>query len=121
VRESSLGPVFRDVLYRRFGLVVELDGRSFHSGATARTADLDRDLLAALQSLDTVRLGWGQVFATGCRTAWLVGALLRQRGWAGSPAACPSCRPRDQAWWHDSRALLSAGDSRAPLSGETSA
>ena len=60
VRDSGRGPVFRDVVYRAFGVVVELDGRLFHDNARARDLDLDRDLDAAVSGLLTVRLGWGQ-------------------------------------------------------------
>lgn len=40
--------VLRDVDYEASGLVVELDGRLFHSSAGARDADLERDLDARL-------------------------------------------------------------------------
>jgi hypothetical protein len=90
----SHGPIYRDVEYERFGLVVELDGRLFHDGARARDHDLDRDLDAALERRDTVRIGWGQVFDRACLTALRVGRLLQQRGWLGHVRPCPSC-PQD--------------------------
>ena len=89
--ESVRGPIFRDVTYKRFGLIVELDGRLFHDNARARDRDLDRDLDAAVQGRDTVRLGWGQVFDRGCETAGKIGRLLQFRGWPGSVARCPRC------------------------------
>ena len=82
---------YRDVLYPRFGQVVELDGRAFHDSAGQRDLDLDRDLAAAVSGLATVRLGWGQVFERPCWTAYRVGALLRARGWTGEVRHCPSC------------------------------
>lgn len=91
VRGSSRGPVLRDVVYGRYRQVVELDGRLFHDSAASRRADMDRDLDAALDGLHTARLGWGQVVGTPCRTAYLVGALLQQRGWTGTPRPCPEC------------------------------
>ncbi|WP_110180989.1 type IV toxin-antitoxin system AbiEi family antitoxin domain-containing protein [Nocardioides solisilvae] len=91
VHGSSRGPVLRDVLYRRYRQVVEIDGRLFHDTAAARHADLDRDLDAALDGLHTVRLGWGQVVGTPCRTADRVGTLLQRRGWDGHVRRCPSC------------------------------
>lgn len=66
LRASSRGPIYRDVEYRRFRLVVELDGRLFHSSAAARSRDLDRDLDTAVDGRECVRLGWGQVFDHAC-------------------------------------------------------
>lgn len=86
------GPVYRDVDYGELGLLVELDGRLFHNSAGQRDLDLDRDLAAAVNGRGSVRLGWGQVFGRECRTAAQVSALLRQRGWTGTPRACgPDC------------------------------
>src|SRR5690606_35251780 len=83
VRDSIRGPVYRDVVYSSQQQVVELDGRLFHDSASARRADLDRDLDAATRGLGTVRVGWGQVFGSPCRTARRIGALLALRGWLG--------------------------------------
>ncbi len=84
--------VDRDVSYRRFGLVVELDGRTFHDSAAARDADLDRDLDAAVtEAVRTVRLGWGQVMRRACRTARRLDVLLRRGGWEGSMRQCGRC------------------------------
>jgi hypothetical protein len=93
VRASARGPVFRDVVYKAFGLIVELDGRLFHDNARSRDRDLDRDLDAVLESLLTVRLGWGQAHLRPCETAARLGRLLRHRGWSGSLHPCPSCCP----------------------------
>ncbi len=89
---SSRGLVLRDVDYRRYGVLVELDGRLFHDTARARDRDLDRDLDAAVDRRLTVRIGWGQVFGRPCETAPRIGVLLQQRGWTGSPTTCPACR-----------------------------
>lgn len=94
VRHSLKGPVYRDVDYGRFGLIVELDGRHFHDDALSRDRDLERDLDTALQSNDTVRLGWGQVHQRACETAAKVGRLLQLRGWEGAPTPCAECRNR---------------------------
>lgn len=94
VRDSVRGPVYRDVDYGRFGLLVELDGRLFHDSATARDRDLDRDLDAAVAGRDTVRVGWGQVFDRGCLTAMRIGRLLEVRGWSGALTECPACTAR---------------------------
>lgn len=72
--------------------LVELDGRLFHTSAAARHRDLTRDLDAAVDGEETVRLGYGQVFADGCRTACQLARLLRRRGWPGQAHPCPRCR-----------------------------
>ena len=95
VSASSRGRVYRDVDYRAYGTVVELDGRLFHDSAPARDRDLDRDLDAAVDGRLTVRLGWGQVFGRPCQTAPRIGRLLQQRGWDGRALTCPECaRPQ---------------------------
>ncbi len=93
---SALGDgvtVLRDVDYDTLRLVVELDGRLFHSSAGARERDLDRDLDAAALGgeRETVRIGYGQVFGRGCRTAYKLGLVMQRRGWTGSPAPCGEC------------------------------
>jgi hypothetical protein len=85
--------VERDVMYRQYGLVVELVGRVFHDSARAWSLDLDRDLAAASdEDLRTVRLGWAQVVRDHCRSAGRLGVLLQRGGWKGSPTPCPACR-----------------------------
>lgn len=103
-------PSYSDVAYPAQRCRVELDGRLFHDTAAARDADLERDLEAAVEVGEiTVRLGWGQVFDRPCSTAARIVALLRSRGWAGTPRRCPDCdRQRG--------VLLSPDDSRTPHS-----
>jgi hypothetical protein len=91
---SRRGSLYRDVVYGRQSLVVELDGRMFHSRARVRDRDLERDLDAALESLTTVRLGWGQVVGRPCETARKIALLLERLGWTGEPRTCPDCRQR---------------------------
>ncbi len=87
---AGAGRVYRDVDYGR--LLVELDGRLHHDTALARDRDMERDLDAAVDGRDTVRLSWGQVFDRPCSTAVKVAALLQQRGWRGHAVACgPGC------------------------------
>lgn len=90
--------MFRDVVYGgrhpRWRQIVELDGRLHHDSAAARDRDLERDLDAAFQQEDTVRLGYGQVFDRPCSTAVKLAALLGSRGWRGRPHPCPNCRER---------------------------
>ncbi|GEP39688.1 hypothetical protein NPS01_33510 [Nocardioides psychrotolerans] len=74
------------------GLVVELDGLLFHDSTHARDLDLGRDLGAAVDGVETLRIGYGQVFRDACATAAAVGAVLQRRGWAGQPTRCADCR-----------------------------
>ncbi len=91
VRASVHGPIFRDVVYRSFGQVVELDGRMDHTHVLDRDRDLDRDLAAAVDRMNTVRVGWGQVFDRTCWTAVQVGRLLAAGGWSERIRRCPQC------------------------------
>lgn len=92
VAATDRGPIYRDVLYPGFGLVVELDGRLFHDTAGQRDRDLDRDLDAAVEGRGSIRLGWGQVYGRPCRTAGALGQILQARGWDGTPVRCgPGC------------------------------
>ncbi len=92
--------MYRDVVYGgrspRWRQVVELDGRLGHDSTTDRDRDLERDLDAALERADTVRLGYGQVLARPCATAAKMGRLLRMRGWTGQATTCPACRTDDR-------------------------
>ncbi len=82
------GIVYRDVKYRRYRLVVELDGRIGHELSEDKWNDQDRDLLAATEGVLTVRLGWRHCEATPCRTAARLGMVLRARGWAATVKRC---------------------------------
>lgn len=93
IRDSRRGPVIRDVAYVDFDQLVEIDGRLWHDSAAQRDADMDRDLDAAVDRMNTVRVGWGQVFDRPCDTAARVGGLLQARGWTGRPVTCPGCVP----------------------------
>lgn len=82
---TPIGVAFRDASYR--GLLVELDGRLFHSSLAQRDADLDRDLVALVAGRRTLRLGWGQVFDRPCATAARLGDAID-----GTAVACgPAC------------------------------
>lgn len=85
---------YRDVHYRAQGVVVELDGRAFHDAPRDRDRDALRDL-AELSRADlvTTRVTYGLVFGDACRTAVLIGELLRRRGWTPRMRTCPECRP----------------------------
>lgn len=84
--------LYRDVLYREWGVAVELDGVVWHSDSTSRARDMTRDLEAAVSGITTIRLGWSQVEDQPCRTAAQVGRVLAARGWRGTLRSCgPAC------------------------------
>jgi hypothetical protein len=89
--DTSRGPILKDVSYARYDTEVELDGRLFHDNAAARDSDLERDLDAAVDGRETLRLGWGQVFDRACSTARKVASVLEARGWTGVFRRCPAC------------------------------
>jgi hypothetical protein len=72
--------------------IVELDGRLVHELALDRWDDLARDVDALVSGALTLRLGWAQVLQP-CRAASVVAAILIERGWRGTPAACSSKCP----------------------------
>lgn len=89
--------MFRDVLHGgkrpRWRLIVELDGRLFHSSARQRDNDMERDLDAAVDRDETVRLGYGQVFDRACLTAARLARIMQRLGWQGEFRRCPDCPP----------------------------
>lgn len=87
-RRSADGVELRDVLYELFRLVVELDGRAFHSGKRAWARDHERDLDDLVDGRESARLGWEQVFDRPCGTARKLGLVFRSRGWEGAPVRC---------------------------------
>lgn len=92
VERTEDGLVYRDIVYERYRLVIELDGRLGHELSGDKWDDQDRDLLVAGDDVMTLRLGWRHSEVTPCRTAGRVARVLRVRGWTGRPAPCgPSC------------------------------
>lgn len=82
---------YEDVHYRRYGLVVELDGQAAHP-ETERGQDRRRDNATAAAGLTTLRYTWADVTLTPCQVAGEVGRALRSRGWAGALRPCgPAC------------------------------
>lgn len=83
------GIVYRDVVV---GVrVIELDGRLWHDTAEQRDRDFERDLDAAVEGHDTVRLTWGQVVGRPCSTAGKISALLERDGWPAGRACGSDC------------------------------
>jgi hypothetical protein len=84
--------IFRDVRYRKYGVVVELDGRASHPD-DQHWEDKRRDNAAAADGLFSLRYGWADITEHACETACEVGAVLSRRGWPGPLRKCgPDCR-----------------------------
>lgn len=86
------GIVYRDNVYGE--RVVELDGRLWHDTAEQRDRDFERDLDAAIDGKDTVRLTWGQVVGRPCTTAAKLSILLERDGWPPGRPCGPGCAMR---------------------------
>jgi very-short-patch-repair endonuclease len=92
VSEATGGRTVIDVLYDEFAVIVELQGRAIHDTAEAYDADAERDLAeAASGATETLRITYGQVFRSPCRTAARIAQVLGRRGWPGALAPCPEC------------------------------
>jgi hypothetical protein len=81
---------YRDTLYEKYGLVVELDGEVAHP-AEAKWKDARRDNMAASWGLTTLRFGWRDVTVKPCYTAAQVAAVLAKRGYTGFHGCSPDC------------------------------
>jgi hypothetical protein len=81
----------RDRLYRKYAVVVELDGRLAHP-VEAQWRDKARDNAAAADGVQSLRYSWRDVRQEPCATAVEVAKVLRARGWDGWPRPCsPGC------------------------------
>jgi hypothetical protein len=85
--------VFRDVHYRDYAVVVELDGAASHPD-DQRWQDKRRDNAAAADGLVTLRYGWADVTERPCETALEVGRVLLRHRWPGPLRRCRRCRGR---------------------------
>ena len=81
---------FVDVWYRRFGVLIELDGRIGHVGE-GMWRDRRRDNAHARASQVTLRYGWQEVCDQPCAIATEVFEVLISRGCAGYPDRCGRC------------------------------
>ncbi len=89
--ERAGSPVYRDVEYEDFGVIVELDGRTGHEDARSRWRDMSRDNSALLESKQTLRFGY-QLVNDPCTAAAQTATVLHLRGWPSSPTLCsPTC------------------------------
>ena len=89
LRQCAIGERSRcDNLYEAQQVILEVDGRLNHEGWSARVRDGIRDRASARRGRLTVRVFWTDVAVTPCALAEEVSALLRSRGWTGSPRTC---------------------------------
>ncbi|HSR23050.1 MAG TPA: hypothetical protein VLW53_05840, partial [Candidatus Eisenbacteria bacterium] len=87
---------YRDVRYRRWRLVVELDGQAAHPEESREEDDLRDNELVEREDTRTLRYGWRSVTTLGCRSAAQVARVLRAGGWTGQPRRCgPDCAVND--------------------------
>ena len=91
VRQAQpLGRHACDVLYREYGLIVELDGRRYHDGLVA-SGDADRDAEHLQAGYVTLRFGWSRVTEEPCLVAARIADELKKRGWKGRRKRCKCC------------------------------
>jgi very-short-patch-repair endonuclease len=82
---------YRDNLYKKYRLIVELDGQLAHPGS-GRWSDIRRDNANVISGVLTLRYSWTDLITRPCSVAAEVAVVLQSRGWAGQPAACgPQC------------------------------
>jgi putative AbiEi antitoxin of type IV toxin-antitoxin system len=81
---------YRDVVYKAYRLVAELDGRLAHP-AEARWNDIHRDNAAVLAGLTTMRFGWLDVTIGPCHVAAAVATVLSKGGYTGFRPCSPGC------------------------------
>jgi len=83
---------YRDVRYRKYVTLVELDGSAAHP-AEDREVDRSRDNDAVEQEeAAPLRYGWAPVAGRPCQVAGQLARVLRRRGWKGRPRRCgPDC------------------------------
>src|SRR5215813_341475 len=83
------GNKYLDNLYEEYGVCSELDGTAAHP-ADEQWRDKRRDNANAVQGIVTLRFGFADLGDRRCETAAAVAAVLRLRGWAGTPRPCSS-------------------------------
>lgn len=77
-----------DFGYNDYRLLVEVDGRLGHEGWSERVRDGQRDRQLLTTERATTRVFWTDVAVTPCATALEIAAILRSRGWRGTPRPC---------------------------------
>jgi hypothetical protein len=85
---------YRDIRYRPWRVVVELDGREAHPDwAAFRDRERDNGVVASGEL--ALRYGWRETATDPCGVAAQVLRVLRQQGWTGAARPCgPGCPVR---------------------------
>lgn len=83
-------PCERDVLYRAYNLLVELDGQQWHEGEN-QFRDMNRDNRHALRDELTLRFGYFDVAGRPCPVAYQVYLALVKRGYFDPFLRCRRC------------------------------
>jgi Transcriptional regulator, AbiEi antitoxin len=86
---------YRDRLYEKYFVVVELDGRATHT-IDKRWDDIRRDNATSASGILTMRYGWLDVSEHPCQVAAEVARALANRGYRGARPCSPGC-PVEQA------------------------
>jgi hypothetical protein len=81
---------YRDVLYKKYRLIVELDGQVAHP-VDARWNDIRRDNAAVADGTSTLRYGWKDVSEYACLAADQVARTLRLVGPVSARPCSPGC------------------------------
>jgi len=85
--QAGGGHLYRDVRYRAWHVVIELDGREAHPTVGA-FRDMRRDNVAAVAGDVVLRYGWRDVIGDPCGVATQVNAVLKLGGWQGEAQPC---------------------------------
>lgn len=83
---------YHDVRYRRWRVVVELDGHEAHP-EEGRFRDRSRDNRLTAAGEYVLRYGWHEIARDPCAVAAEVAAVLRLQGWPGRPNPCSAKCP----------------------------
>jgi hypothetical protein len=84
--------IYIDNLYEEFAVCVEVDGNAAHP-VDQRWDDVRRDNANTARGSVTLRFGWTDVTQHSCRSAMLIAATLRERGWTGAVRPCSAGCP----------------------------
>lgn len=91
-RNRQEGPAgrrrYRDVRYRRWKVLVELDGLGAHPAEKRELDDLRDNEVVTEEGGRTLRYGWRSVAARPCAVAEQVAGVLQAAGWTGTLRAC---------------------------------
>jgi len=87
---SPTGRYRVDNWYKRYRLIVEVDGKATHMGLAA-SVDMERDNFHMAHGLSTLRFTWNHVVHQPCQTARIVADALVRAGWTGEIHSCPRC------------------------------